>query len=158
MPELTFEQRAKRRTSKKNNALRRAMPLFADDLQPDGAMADWLTSIEAEQANLEAIQQRTTKFFDEMRAANAKQRELESELRNQAIAGKTPEDIAFLDSRRGIYPEYPSYGTNFWNKVLAQHDWIEQERQRMDEWRRKGEAWRAKLQAEQTARAAKPDS
>ena len=72
MPELSIEQRAKRRTSKKNNALQRSMPLFADELRPDGAMAGWLTSVEAEKTNLEAIQQRTTKFFDEMRAANAK--------------------------------------------------------------------------------------
>ena len=158
MPELSIEQRAKRRANKKNNALQRSMPLFADELQPDGAMADWLTSVEAEKTNLEAIQRRTTKFFDEMRAANAKRSELEIELRNRAIADRTPDEITFLDSRRSIYPEDPSYGTRFWKRVLSQRDWIEQERHSMAEWRRKREAWRAKLQAAQTAYAAKPDS
>ena len=147
MPELTFEQRAKRRTNKKNNTLRRAMPLFADELQPSGTMATWLTSVEAEEANLAAIQQRTTKFFDALRADDAKRSELEAELRNRAIANRTPDEIAFLDSRRSIYPKDPSYGTVFWKRVLSQRDWIEQERQSMAEWRRKGEAWRAKQQA-----------
>ena len=113
MPELSIEQRAKRRASKKNNTLRRAMPLFADELQPDGAMAGWLTSVDAEQTNLEAIQQRTTKSFDKMRAATGKQKVLEAELRNQAVAGKTPDEIAFLDSHRSIYPKDPSYGARF---------------------------------------------
>ena len=57
MTALSIEQRARRRTSKKNNALRRTMPLFADELQPSGTMATWLTSVEAEEANLAAIQQ-----------------------------------------------------------------------------------------------------
>jgi len=148
MPELSTEQRAKRRASRRNNALRRAMPLFAEELQPDGAMAGWLTSIEAEQTSLEAIQRRTTKFFDELRAADAKRSELETKLRNQAISNRTPDEIAFLDSRRSIYPKDPSYGVEFWKKVLSQRDWIEQERYSMAEWRRKGEAWRAKLHTE----------
>ena len=147
MTALSIEQRARRRTSKKNNALRRTMPLFADELQPYGAMADWLTSVEAEQVNLKAIQQRTTRFFDELRAADTEREKLETELRNQAIANKTPAEIAFLDSRRSIYPKDPSYGVNFWRKVVSQYDWIAQEQQHMAEWRRKGEAWRAKLQA-----------
>lgn len=148
MPELSFEQRAKRRTSRKNNSLRHAMPLFADELQPDGTMAIWLTSVETEKTNLEAIQRRTTKFFDEMRTADAMRRQLETELRNQAIANRTPDEIAFLDSRRSIYPKDPSYGAGFWKRVLSQRDWIEQERHSMAEWRRKGEAWRARLRAE----------
>ena len=145
MTELTFEQRVKRRVSKKNNALRRAMPLFADELQPNGAMANWLTSEDKAEADLETLQKRVDKFFDELTTTNAQQRKLETELRHQAISDKTPDEIAFLDSRRSIYPDDPSYGTGFWKKVLNQHNWIEQERKKIAEVRRKGEAWRATL-------------
>ena len=79
--------------------------------------------------------------------AEAEQKKLEVRLRNHAIANRTPDEIVFLESRRSIYPKDPSYGVNFWRKVVRQHDWIEQEQQNMAEWRRKGEAWRAKLQA-----------
>ncbi len=145
MTELTFEQRVKRRASKKNNELRRSMPLFAEALQPDGAMADWLTSIDKAAADLETLQKRVDKFFDELKIANAQQEKLETKLRNQAISDKTPDEITFLDSRRSIYPDNPSYGTGFWKRVLSQHDWIEQEQERMAKLRRKGEAWRATL-------------
>jgi hypothetical protein len=46
MAKLSDAQLAKRAATKRNNRLRKSMPLFADLLIEGGAMANWLTSPE----------------------------------------------------------------------------------------------------------------
>lgn len=147
MPERSLEQSARRRTARKNNALRRAMPLYADALHPDGAMSDWLTTFDAECAAVARHQQAAAAHLAAIAAATAERKAQEAALRQAAISARTPADVAFLDARRRIYPDDPSYGIEFWRKVIRQPDWVEREQERLDDIRRRADIWRAKLSA-----------
>lgn len=147
MPELTIEQRARRRTARKNNALRRAMPLFAEALHPDGAMSDWLTTHAVECAAVARQQASAVAHLAAIAAATAGRRAQEDALRREATSARAPAEVAFLDARRRIYPDDPSYGIEFWRRVIRQPDWVEREQERLDDIRRRGDIWRARLSA-----------
>lgn len=144
MTQLTPEQRAKRRANKRNKRLVRDMPLFAEALTPDGTMADWLTTPEKELPAVLRNVEAAKRFGEEIRRRMAEETKQETELRAQAIAGKSDEDIAFLDARRQAYPESGSYGVTFWKKVLNDPNWISAKRDEFERLRRLGitNGWR----------------
>lgn len=145
MTKLTQEQRAARRAKGKNNRVIKEMPLFADALRPDGAMAGWLTTQEDELVAVERHDERVKAYFDHLRAAEAERRREESRLRACAIEGKSEGDIAYMDECRTVYPDSGGYGITFWKKVLAVPNWCEVERERRAEIVRKMEAVRDRL-------------
>ena len=145
MAEMTVAQVGQRRASKKNNRLRRDMPLFAEALQPGGTMADWLTTAERETRAVEEGRRRAADNLAALVAAKQERAEREAELRAEAMAGKSADDAAFLDERRRIYPDDPSYGIELWRRVIAQPDWVEVERQRLAKIHAAAAEWRRKL-------------
>ncbi|MBK8188863.1 MAG: hypothetical protein IPK79_00250 [Vampirovibrionales bacterium] len=156
---LTNEQRAARRAKRKNGKLIRSMPLFADALRPDGAMASWLTTPEQELPAVERNRQQAREFGDRMRAKEEKERQQEAEERAKAIEGKTPEQIAFLEKGRQAYPPFGDYGATFWRKS-QQPGFLEAQMERMADLQRRGETVRARIAVEgifRTAEKTHPD-
>lgn len=145
MTKLTQEQRAARRAKKQNNRVIEDMPLFADALRPDGAMAGWLTSQEDELVAVQRHDERVKAYFDHLHAAEAERKREEARLRDCAIEGKSEEDTAFMDECRKVYPDSGGYGITFWKKVLAVPNWCEVEHERRVEIVRKMEAVRDRL-------------
>jgi hypothetical protein len=141
--ELTIEERARRRANRRNRKLQKEMPLFADALQPGAAMSDWLTTVDDARADLVANQKRSDEHRAAMLAFMEKSRVTEAAERQEAIANKTPDEIAFLDNRRRIYPDDPTYGIEFWRRA-KQPGWIEAERERLADLQRRGELFRAR--------------
>lgn len=146
---LTVAQRAQLRANRRNNRLRRDLPLFADALQPGAAMGDWLTSTEQETVAIVEQQERTTAYFDQLRANEIAWQEQTAELRAVVIAGRPAEDIAFLDSRRAIYPLYGAYGLDFWRRVQTTPNWVEEERARLEDIKHRAAAWQESLAAKE---------
>ena len=142
---LTIEELARRRANRRNRKLRNEMPLFADALQPGAAMADWLTTVDDARADVEANQKRSDEHYAAMLAFRQQSQIREAAERQEAITGKTPEEIMWLDDRRRIYPNDPSYGLEFWKRA-KQPGWIESQREHLLDIQRRGELWRAKVE------------
>ena len=151
MPRLTAEQLAKRRASKKNNRLRRDMPLFADALQPGGALESMLTSVDEELPAVIANQERGERFSRELRARYAEWLEREAAEKQKALAGRSAEDVAYLEERRKRYPKTGEYGVTYWKQV-QEPGWIEADRERTADMIRRRDKWDAELAAARTRR------
>lgn len=109
MTRMTQEQRAKRRTTRKNNKLKKTHPLFADQFAV------------TEEESLDFIQRHDTNFEAWLKEKERLNRELEEE------AQKARADIAEIVSvhdleilthwRLGTYPLSAEYSASFWNQM-----------------------------------------
>jgi len=123
MAKLSDAQLAKRAATKRNNRLRKSMPLFADLLIEGGAMANWLTSPE-EQG------ERIRRQHEEFKKIWAKWEEDEKEFRLRGDERRViialhvdAETLAGLDQHyRKILGQYgPEYWADYWWGMLVQY-------------------------------------
>ena len=111
---LTVEERVKRRVKRKNNRLRKQYPLLAAELQPGGALADWLVTEQQAASDLAAIIQSKDTMLARV-AANDQRREVKGfHLRSLVAAVVSSDDLARRDARRITYPVAGAYTAEFW--------------------------------------------
>jgi len=120
---LTEFQLARRAATKRNNRLRKSMPLFADLLVEGGALADWLTSpeeqgqrIRRQHEEFQKIWARWEKGDEEFKARGDARRAIVAQhLDAEALAGLDQHYIKIL----GQYG--PEYWADYWWGMLVQY-------------------------------------
>ncbi|KPL87539.1 hypothetical protein [Herpetosiphon geysericola] len=111
---LTFDERVKRRVKRKNNRLRKRYPLFAAELQPGGALADWLVTEQQAATDLAAIIASKDAMLARV-ATNDQLREIKGlELRSLVAEVVDPATLATLDKQRAKIPKAGAYTAEFW--------------------------------------------
>ncbi|MBM7845600.1 hypothetical protein [Herpetosiphon giganteus] len=122
---LTFDERVRRRANRKNNRLRKRYPLFAAELHPGGALADWLVTEQQATSDLAAIIQSKDEMLARV-ATNDRLREIKGlELRSLVAEVVDPATLATLDRQRAKIPKAGAYTAEFWFARLRTYRPIE---------------------------------
>ncbi|KPL87544.1 hypothetical protein [Herpetosiphon geysericola] len=118
---LTFDERVRRRVKRKNNRLRKRYPLFAAELQPGGALADWLVTEQQAATDLAAIIASKDAMLARVAAHDARCEARGLILRSLTAAVVDAVTIGTLDTRRAKIPIAGVYTHSFWFARLREH-------------------------------------
>lgn len=115
MPRLDHDARVRLAVTRKNNKVRRDLPLLAEaDAIPD----DWLTDEEQQRERLYRLDARTVRHLRELDRLRIWHASLAARWREAAKRFYSPEQIAALDARRARLPRDPMYAADFWRHRL----------------------------------------
>ena len=118
---LTFNERVKRRVTRKNNRLRKRYPLFAAALHPGGALADWLVTEPQAASDLADIIQSKDAMLARVAAHDARCEASGLILRSLVAEVVDATTLATLDARRKKMPIAGVYTAEFWFARLREY-------------------------------------
>ena len=123
MAKLSDAQLAKRAATKRNNRLRKSMPLFADLLIEGGAMANWLTSPEEQGERIRRQHEEFKKIWAKWEEDEKDFRLRGNERRAIIAIHVDAETLAGLDQHyTKILGQYgPEYWADYWWGMLVQY-------------------------------------
>ena len=123
MAKLSDAQLAKRAATKRNNRLRKSMPLFADLLIEGGAMANWLTSPEEQGERIRRQHEEFKKIWAKWEEDEKDFRLRGNERRAIIAIHVDAETLAGLDQFYiKILGQYgPEYWADYWWGMLVQY-------------------------------------
>jgi hypothetical protein len=123
MAKLSDAQLAKRAATKRNNRLRKSMPLFADLLIEGGAMANWLTSPEEQGKRIRRQHEEFKKIWAKWEEDEKDFRLRGNERRAIIAIHVDAETLAGLDQHYiKILGQYgPEYWADYWGRMLVQY-------------------------------------
>lgn len=121
---LTIDQLAQRATKKRNNRLRKELPLLAPALQPGGQLESWLTNEEMQKARIERQHQEAEAWWEQFKKDEAERRYLaeriKAEVRELVDDEERFEELVL--GMRHIEHCGPEYHLDYWRRQLARLD------------------------------------
>lgn len=112
MTQLSLDQLARRAASKRNNRLRKELPLFAALLTENGPMADWLTSSTEQKDRITRQHDDARKFFIRMDMLESEFQRRGDERRAIVAQHVNSEFLAVLDEH--FQKTFGHLGSHYW--------------------------------------------
>jgi len=116
MTQLTLDQLAKRAASKRNNRLRKEMPLFAALLTEAGPMASWLTSPAEQKERIKRQHHDARKIFERLDELDSQFKRRGDERRAIVAQHIDPVTLSILDAhyQKTFGHLGPHYWADYW--------------------------------------------
>jgi hypothetical protein len=123
MAKLTDDQLAKRAATKRNNRLRKSMPLFAPLLTEAGPMADWLTTPGVQKERIQQQHAEFKKTWERWEKGDAEFKARGDERRAILAKHIEAETLVGLDQHYiKLFANYePAFWADYWWGKLVEH-------------------------------------
>lgn len=121
---LTIDQLAQRATKKRNNKLRKELPLLATALQPGGQLESWLTTEEAQKERIERQHQNFNEWWKQFENQQEENRMLAERMKAEVRELVDDEERfgVLVRGMRHIEHCGAEYHLDYWHRVLARLD------------------------------------